>query len=336
MPERFDGSFHPEESETEPDPANINSSEIILPAPENQEEETIDPDIAEIVQQRFHPHPELPEDMPEFLSNVGSKLAWHLMRTGLGNVINPSGLWDDAAKYYSSLLNDESAQPQGTASSHGHNFTTMQILIDYSPEVLTRSIYSYKQGGELEFKTDTRKILKEIIHEVSSELSIVEACEELAARLQDNQEKRLPSIEEGREVEIMGLQKSIKEKTEEFKKNPDDTNPMEQAIILAKQWESMTNIPWWSCFFIGYSDKIIEFITSKLDEVEGCIFQDCAATGEIPFRLHPRIVRNGSMIPHEQVLKMFFRGNETPDQLEEERDTIPERFHKYVFDEKDD
>lgn len=245
--------------------------------------------------QHFHPHSELPEEMPETIKNYLEEKSipadiWPLIRSGLGNVACPDGTWDEISEYFNTYgQGGDMSSPRGEGGDYQHLFTNLATLWGMFRQTSQRMVNVIETKDE-----ETRKIsydpnaARDRLNELMDDSkNVITECENISQAIDNAKKVVSESTEEekkAKRAEINQLRKDLDLAVDEIESNPLDSDVLNKAIEIAKINQSLEGHPWYAQFAIRRVEAINALIRPLLSRTDQILYDEIA-TPTIP-RIH--------------------------------------------------
>lgn len=240
---------------------------FVAPSGDEATQPTPDQDLAEnqkektkgeqYIERFYHPHLELPEEMPEEirtdLGNYSPQNAsglWRSMRSGFGGLVTPGLIWGQTAEYISGLLKGEDvvmAAAPGTRSGNiRHAFVHMNLLSESLPAGLPNL------GSPDLNPVDVLSFLKEYIDDLPK---VEESYSQIIQRVKSKKGDFKERV--GDYIKLLG---DLDDVLHAYGKTMDESS-LHEAIQIAKEIQDITGIPW----FINIVKEKLDFSVDDLN-----------------------------------------------------------------------
>jgi len=201
------------------------------------------------VSEHFHPHHEMPEEMPEALESIlsknfqedaeklnFSKRIYSLMREGTGSLLFPDHDWENDARYLSGASTNLAGGAGGSFESDVvHMFRTLSFFVEAEAGTHSKSgeIFESVQNSE-----DTVAAVKNYVENLEE---IMSEYEHLKTSIEESSRDMEDMDEEGRRL----LGKLLRDVDVDRTDISDIPNIVEESVKFAKENEKSDGIVWW-------------------------------------------------------------------------------------------
>ena len=202
----------------------------------------------------FHPHPELPERIPDQFRDMVLSVTpenmrvvmsadmdeiWGVLRSGIGGLCAISVGWENAAKYLASLSQGD----QDAVMSGGPGTSTTANVVHIFRNL--RGVWSLAQRLQKVVPNESsEEVVTRIRELIDGSAAALEECtvieNHLCSWLAENQE-----LLEDKEDAAHEIQRAIKKVVSKIDKDVEvSQDSIDQIFSLAQQWSSNTGLPW--------------------------------------------------------------------------------------------
>lgn len=306
------------------------------------------------VSEHFHPHHELPEEMPEALESIlsknfqedaeklnFSKRIYSLMREGTGSMLFPDHDWENDARYLSGASTNLAGGAGGSFESDVvHMFRTLSFFVE-------AQVGNYSKSGEIfenvQNPEDAVAMVKNYVENLEE---IMSEYEHLKTSIEESSRDMEDMDEEGRRL----LRKLLCHVDVDRTDISDIQNIVEESVKFAKENEKSDGIVWWvqiaieadffndriskseesirkSLLEMGYDEKGAELEMDSLKKIKNNIASfDARIENELP---------EAQKIIYSELRKKPFVNNYTGEVAESGDVTMEDRISRNLNDHED-